>query len=430
MKAIITVDLGFGDAGKGRVVDALVRKHGSDLIVRYNGGCQCAHNVVLPNGKHHTFSQFGSGMFNPGTRTLLGKHVMVSPTQMLTEAEVLRRKGYLGFMDRTYVDGRCLITTPFHRAVNRLKELGRGNARHGSCGSGIGETRSFELHHPDLALRAYDLAGPNLNAFEQKLWHMRQIMAKHAQASTEHLELAIPEHRILTDPDVFDAILERYSMFANMVHIVDPTEAYQMLRKAAMPIFEGAQGLLLDETYGFTPYNTWTNTTAKNALQMMYDAGATTAEAKDCLVLGITRTYMTRHGPGPFVTETKALNRILCDTYNDSNPWQREFRFGWFDAMMLRYALQMQHIDAVAVTHTDQLDLRATWQMCTRYINDSGVTHMPNVGDVGLTQRLFDSVPEYACIEHDEVLSRIVHHAGVPLMLTTHGAVAGQETWH
>lgn len=424
MKAIVTVDLGFGDAGKGRIVDALVRRYNSKLIVRYNGGCQCAHNVINPDNTHHTFCQFGSGMFVPGTRTLLGQHVMVSPTQMLNEAEVLRNHGITGFMDRTYVDERCLITTPFHAAVNRLKELARGNSRHGSCGSGIGETRNFAIQWPSMALYAADLCSRDL--YMPKLERMRTMLLveMNGTLASSGDELAKQMH-VLTSPDVLTAVADRFDLFAQCVHIVSADHAWDILRRADIPVFEGAQGVLLDEQHGFAPYHTWSDTTTRHALDMLLTVNY------EPFIVGVTRTYATRHGPGPFVTECSALDNTLRDTHNDTNRWQRKFRVGWFDHAMMRYALDAtKGVNVLAITHVDQLSKRTAWNMCHHYYTPDNKVFVPHPGDTALTERLFEAVPYCSTVLADKVVDAITAQAGVSCMVTTHGPKAGEEIWN
>ena len=139
MKAFLVAGLGFGDEGKGSIVDYLVRRENARTVVRFNGGAQAAHNVVTPEGAHHTFAQFGSGSF-AGAETVLSKFVMVNPPALLKEAAALKGKGV---EPQVYVDKAALVTTPFHVAVNRIKESRRGSGRHGSCGMGIFETFRF-----------------------------------------------------------------------------------------------------------------------------------------------------------------------------------------------------------------------------------------------------------------------------------------------
>ena len=115
-KTFIVVGLGFGDEGKGSVVDSLVRKYNARLVVRFNGGSQCAHNVVTPDGRHHAFRQFGSGTFVPGVATLLSKYMLVDPMAAVVEASLLADIGVPDAFNRLYVDERAFVVTPYHKA--------------------------------------------------------------------------------------------------------------------------------------------------------------------------------------------------------------------------------------------------------------------------------------------------------------------------
>src|SRR5215831_1774195 len=146
--AIIVVDLGYGDAGKGGIVDWLCHRAARvaaggpvHTVVRFNGGAQAAHNVVTPDGRHHTFAQFGSGTFTPGVRTHLSRFMLVDPLALAAEAGHLASAGIPDPLGGLTVDRAALLTTPYHRAANRAREVARvAAARHGSCGMGIGET--------------------------------------------------------------------------------------------------------------------------------------------------------------------------------------------------------------------------------------------------------------------------------------------------
>src|SRR5512138_457863 len=155
--AIFVADLGYGDAGKGSIVDYLTRVTNAHTVVRYNGGAQAAHNVITPDGRHHTFSQFGSGTFVPGTRTHLSRFMMVHPLAMLAEERHLRSLGVRDAFPRLSIDREALVTTPFQQSANRLKEMARGDGRHGSCGMGVGETMSDWLKYDRQVLFAGDL---------------------------------------------------------------------------------------------------------------------------------------------------------------------------------------------------------------------------------------------------------------------------------
>ena len=156
MKAIITVGLGFGDEGKGATVDYLTRSLKADLVVRYCGGAQAGHNVQLPDGRRHTFSQFGAGTL-AGARTYLGPKMIINPATLVPEAEHLQSLGVSSPMKSLTTHPDCLLATTYHVAMNRLREFARGTNRHGSCGLGIGEARSYWLRYGQDAVVAEDL---------------------------------------------------------------------------------------------------------------------------------------------------------------------------------------------------------------------------------------------------------------------------------
>ncbi len=160
MRAYIVVDLGFGDSGKGLLTDYLTRHFEAGVVVRYNGGAQAGHNVVAPDGRHHTFSQFGSGTFIPGVKTFLSRQVVIHPGALLVEGTILEKKGVPDAFTRLRVSDRALVITPYHQAANRIKEIVRGADRHGSCGVGVGEAVEDALMNPDGCVLAGDLVNP------------------------------------------------------------------------------------------------------------------------------------------------------------------------------------------------------------------------------------------------------------------------------
>jgi len=345
---IIVTDLGYGDAGKGTVVDWLCSPDGGGpvhTVIRFNGGAQAGHNVVTADGRHHTFAQFGSGTFTPGVRTHLSRFVLVDPLALAAEAAHLASAGVPDALGRLTVDRDALLVTPHHRAANQARELARGEKRHGSCGMGIGETASYALSNPAEAPRVRDCADPR--ALARKLSILRDWL------TSELGDLHVPAAADLRDA---------YRAFAAAVPLVDGGYLRRLLR-AGRAVFEGAQGVLLDEWRGFHPYTTWSTTTFDNAETLLAEAG------ESAIRLGVIRCYMTRHGPGPFVTEDPTLE--VPEPHNhqgtERGTWQGPFRTGHLDAVALRYADEVSGgVDAVALTH---LDTAAThpFRLCRSY---------------------------------------------------------------
>lgn len=368
MNAYIVVDLGFGDSGKGLLTDFLVRHTGATLVVRYNGGAQAGHNVVTAEGVHHTFAQFGAGTFVPGVQTLLSRHVVIHPTALLVEAKSLEQKGVPNPLERIRISDQARVITPFHQAANRIRELARGDNRHGSCGIGVGEAVQDSLAHPEDCILAGDLG--NVTVLRAKLNRIRERKRDELSALADQLthnrdlqrELAIFE----VDSIAIEWILAASSLTARGLILPDVTLGAQVAQAGAV-VFEGAQGVLLDEWQGFHPFTTWSTCTANNAIELLSE-WASEARAER---IGVLRTYLTRHGPGPLPTETESLRDGAYD-HNRTNPWQGPVRYGWFDAVLARYALDVVGgVDRLAITHCDAVSRLSKWQACRGYRLDS-----------------------------------------------------------
>ncbi|MBE1535066.1 adenylosuccinate synthetase [Actinomadura algeriensis] len=407
---VIVVDLGFGDAGKGTVVDHLCAASPVHAVVRFNGGAQAAHNVVAVDGRHHTFAQFGSGTFTPGVRTHLSRFMLVDPLALAAEADHLREVGVGDALDRLTVDGDALLTTPYHRAAGRARERARGADRHGSCGMGVGETASYALAHED-APRAGDCRSPA---------RLRRRLA----ALREWCLDAFPAAP--ADVPAVDDCAAAFTAFAERVRVVDGGHLRTLL--AAGPVvFEGAQGVLLDEWHGFHPYTTWSTTTFGNAEALLREAGGGAAR------LGVVRAYATRHGPGPFVTEDAVLTRELPEPHNGTGPWQGPFRAGHLDAVALRYAREVTGgVDGVAVTHLDVAGARPDLRVCHAYdVGGRTVRRLapnpPGRLDLqeDLTRRLLAARPLYAPLARpDEAVEEALR---APVVLRSFGPTTADK---
>ncbi|TDC89466.1 adenylosuccinate synthetase [Actinomadura sp. 7K507] len=413
MGHVIVVDLGFGDAGKGTVVDHLCSAASGTTspvvaVVRFNGGAQAAHNVVTADGRHHTFAQFGSGTFTPGVRTHLSRFMLVDPLALASEADHLRALGVRDALDRLTADRDALLTTPYHRAANRARESARGADRHGSCGMGIGETASYALAHGG-APRVGDCLSP------ARL--RRRLAALH-----DWYRDTFPSGGDV--PDV-DACAGAFTAFAERVATVGGDHLHGLLRTGDV-VFEGAQGVLLDEWHGFHPYTTWSTTTFANAETLLAEAGEPAAR------LGVLRAYATRHGPGPFVTEDPVLTADLPEPHNGAGRWQGAFRAGHLDAVALRYALDVAGgADGLAVTHLDVAGARPDLRACLAYEMDGERAGRLETGppdldrQAALTRRLLRARPVYAPLGRAaETIEDVLR---TPVVLRSHGPSAADK---
>ena len=418
MKAYVTVDLGFGDSGKGSCVDALVRRYNASLVVRYSGGPQCGHNVYDANGAHHCFSQIGSGTFVPKTYTFLSRYMMVNPLLLMIEGEQLAAKGVLDALNRVFIDNRCLVVTPYHRALNRLREIERGPlCKHGSCGAGVGECAADALAHPEMALRIGDFSA--LRVFAAKLAVQRDRMMKQANALTKLPDTPEVTKQLSTFDFDFTALMAKYQAFyaACGARCIDEYQVSRLLSAQKCAVFEGAQGVLIDETYGFHPYTTWSTMTMRNALLLLEEAEITEKPT----TIGILRSYLTRHGAGPFPTEDQTMTRVLKDVNNPRNPWQDNLRCGALDIPLLEYALRVNgKVDCLAVTHVDKVT--NPWPVCTHYdrsVLNNGKFSLKSQEAVGRELMLVE--PHLETVKKEAFLPWVEQVLMTPIALTSHG---------
>ena len=425
---MIVVDLGYGDAGKGTIVDWLCAQSARDTrdarderglpvqaVVRFNGGAQAAHHVVGPSGEPHAFAQFGSGTFTQGTRTFLSRFMLVDLRALVAEAEQLTRLGVPDPLSLLAIDQDALLTTPYHRAANRAREEARGEGRHGSCGMGIGETARYALYHPQDAPRAGDIARPR--ALIAKLAKLRDRLA-------EELPVAVP----LPPPGQIAAV---YHTIGGRVTLARDGYLARLLAQGPV-VFEGAQGVLLDEWRGFHPYTTWSTTMFDNAETLLRECGAT------AIRLGVTRTYQTRHGPGPFPTEDRTLD--LPERHNADGHWQGPFRTGHLDALALGYAAKVTGgVDAVALTHLDTARrLAGRLRICRGYrLSGRAVTRIePGPArdlayQESLSQALLSALPVYDPddgLAADDWPDAVAEVLDAPVTIRSHGPAVTDKT--
>lgn len=434
----VVFDLGFGDAGKGATVDFLARECGADLVVRYHGGAQAGHNVVTADGRHHTFSQFGAGSFVPGTRTLLGPEFVLHPGALLLEARRLRELGVSDALARTSLDERALVITPFQQAVGRLRELRRYERPHGTCGVGLGETvRDALAGQPDL-VRARDLADADRLRDKLRSQRARQL-ARWEQSGDKLPGDGLPDDEqraaaeleldLLRDASAVERTLDVFLSVARQLEIHEPQRTRGYLESAGNIIFEGAQGVLLDQDYGFHPYTTWSDCTPRGALRLLDGLPARIVR------LGVLRAYMVRHGPGPFPTHDPRWDATLPEPHNDDHGWQGVFRRGPLDCVLLRYALRASGgADGLALNCLDQVGAEAA--VCERYETPAGAIErleMPEPGNLEALERLgqllLTATPAIRRVCGEDLIELLERQLRVPVCLTSTGPTAADRRW-
>lgn len=342
----VVIDLGFGDAGKGLVTDALARESRARLVVRFNGGPQAAHNVVTSAGTHHTFSQFGSGMLVPGTKTFLARNMVIHPPGLIAEARALEQKGVGTPLDRMFISRAARVITPYHQAWNRMEASDAASERHhATCGLGFGETVRDHLEE-ETNIHASDFLDPPKLA--QKL---RTVRDRYCERWLERDRTDISLDPI--DKLILSGDWDHHVWLAQATSLgscVVPCERLTDLSENSPVVFEGAQGVLLDECFGFAPFQTWSDCTPAEAQRLAAEFLPRFAVEK----LGVLRTHMVRHGRGPLPSYEPWIDQSIREDHNVNNVWQGSLRYGHFDAVLARYALSAaQGVDALVLTHVD-----------------------------------------------------------------------------
>ncbi len=423
------IGLGFGDCGKGRFVDALVRRRRAHTVVRFNGGAQAGHNVVDAAGaRHHTFSQFGSGSFVGGAATVLLAPFVLHPGALLAEAQALASVGVGDCLSRLFIDARCLLTTPWHQAGGRLRELRRGPAAHGTCGVGVGETVLHALARPEEALVHGDFTASS-SAAGQRQWEkvsaLRGMLRREFAdfAATAESAAATAEWKLLGDDGVAARWLNATRLLARQCPPASLDQLGTHLTRPGHVVFEGAQGVLLDEWRGFHPHTTWSSTTP----DALAEAVAPLGLGGEMEHFGVLRTYLTRHGAGPFPTHDPALDATLPELHNSARGWQGAFRRGHPDAVLLRYALACAGpLHGLLVSHLDAFDRGAPLRWCERH--QTGELAVGKKGDLphqsALTAQLNRAQPQYDAApigSASDFLERLAAVTSLPVILSSRG---------
>lgn len=352
-EATVILGLGFGDECKGMAVAhetgrAVAGGHDA-LNVRFNGGAQAAHNVIveMTDGRriHHTHSQFGSGTLL-GASTLLTAGMLVSPISLLTEAERLMDvTGDDRIPSRLTVEATAPALLPFHGKANQVMEERRGRARHGSTGLGIGVARACEAeareHGEDdgTLLTVGDLLDEEATVGKMSLW-VGWVEDRFG------IDLGMGEDAIREDARWASGCLRQ--MIAWGTHVMGADEVSAELGERlddswTSVIFEGSQGVLLDERHGWFPHVTYGDMTARGALDRI--------GGRPSRVLGVTRCYQTRHGAGPLPTEGTF---DATERFNVTGRWTGGFRTGLLDLPTLARVTRDVPVDALAVSCLDR----------------------------------------------------------------------------
>lgn len=338
MKTVAVIGANFGDEGKGLITDFEVRRTNADMVVRFNGGAQAGHTVV-DGDKRHVFGHLGSGTF-AGASTYLSSDFIVNP--LLLRQEV----GKLDMLTQPNVlaNEHARVSTIYDMAINGLIEEARGSSRHGSCGMGINETVTRHQYGPRLTLRdARDPSFDRVSFFRAVEYHWIPFRLKQLGLDLDKLpDSSLTE--LLKCRDAKKHSSRLYDAARSIYQVYDTdTLTFQGL------VFEGAQGLALDEELGTFPHVTRSRTGVVGALQAMGEIMVRSAKVNmELTPVYVTRVYLTRHGAGPLEHENGVIcDRELTDLTNKPNPWQGAFRYAPLNLPQLNHFIKADYERAV-----------------------------------------------------------------------------------
>lgn len=389
MSVVVLVGTQWGDEGKGKITDVLASQ--ADVVVRYQGGNNAGHTVVVGETTYK-LHLVPSGILSPGTTCIIGNGVVVDPKVLCSEIESLHRGGVS--TENLYVSERAHVIMPYHRVLDELEEAQRV-LKIGTTGRGIGP--AYVDKYRRIGIRMLDLTSPERlsKALDQALALNNTLLQKvygHPGFSKEQLfEEYLAYGRALA-PRITDTSL--------LLH-----QARQQGRRI---LLEGAQGTLLDVDHGTYPFVTSSNPTAGGAAP-----GAGLGPNQIDRVIGVVKAYTTRVGEGPFPAElqdaTGDLIRERGREYGTTTGRPR--RCGWFDAVLVRYAARVNGLTGLAVTLLDVLDVFPEVKVCVAYeYRGERLEHFPTDLDV-----LRECTPVYATLPGwQQEISSVREYAELP----------------
>jgi adenylosuccinate synthase len=354
VQCVVVVGAQWGDEGKGKLVDVLAER--ADLVVRYQGGANAGHTVHTAAGEF-VLHQIPSGILQ-GAVCLIGNGVALDPETLFTEMDALTSRG-VKLEHKLFVSDRAHLTFPFHKLLDKARER---REQIGTTGRGIGPT--YEDKYGRRGVRVGDL---------RSLTRAQEHVAARVAAANEMLGLLGGTER--ADPALHRALLDQLAPRLLPLAVDAGRVVHDTLQRGEAVLLEGAQGALLDVDHGTYPYVTSSNTTAGGAA-VGVGIGPTAIDA----VLGVVKAYTTRVGNGPLPTEAEPglADRIRTLGGEFGATTGRPRRCGWFDAVVVRYAVRVNGLTGLAVTKLDVLDSFPEIPVATAYrLDGETVDGMP-----------------------------------------------------
>ncbi len=374
-KNIVVVGTQWGDEGKGKIVDLLTDR--VSAVVRFQGGHNAGHTLVI-DGEKTVLHLIPSGILREGVQCLIGNGVVLSPDALRKELDMLEQR-CVPARERLRISAACPLILPYHVALDAARERARGQAAIGTTGRGIGPAYEDKVARRGLRL--------------EDLFHRKRFAAKLGEVLDYHN--FVLQHYFKADTVEFQQILEESLEMAEELRslIVDVPELLDQLHKQDKGVlFEGAQGTLLDIDHGTYPFVTSSTTTASGA-----GSGSGTGPCSLDYVLGITKAYTTRVGSGPFPTELfdEMGEHLARRGHEFGSTTGRARRTGWFDAVALRRARQLNSLTGLCITKLDVLDGLDVIRLCTGYRYNGQIHSTPPVGadDYQQCEPVYEEMP-------------------------------------
>ncbi len=348
MQTVAVIGTQWGDEGKGKIVDLLAAD--ADLVVRFQGGNNAAHTLVV-NGQKFVLRLVPAGALYEGKICIIGNGTVVDPVALLAEIDELRRHSHLNDLGRLKLSYDAHLVMPYHRAIDRAREANLGRRAIGTTGFGIGP--AFEDKMARSGIRAADL----LN-----LARLREKLERNAQDKNRYLK-SVLKAKPLNIGEMLETIVHARKRLLPML-----ADTGALLHEAALSgkriLFEGAHGTMLDIDHGTYPF-----VTSSNCVASAVFSGGGLAPGRLDAVLGISKAYTTRVGAGPFPTEIKGrlAGQLRTAGAEFGSATGRPRRVGWFDAVLIRYAARLNGIWGLALTKLDVMTGVDPVKICVAY---------------------------------------------------------------
>ncbi len=346
MPAVVVVGTQWGDEGKGKIVDVLAEE--ADIIVRYQGGHNAGHTVVINNEKF-ILHLIPSGILHRGKLCIIGNGVVIEPGALIQEIEELKKRG-IEVGENLIISKNAHLIMPYHILLDTYSEK-TTKVKIGTTGRGIGPAYTHKAQR--LGIRIVDLLEPEIfkEKVERILDEVNFILK--GRYGIEPLDVEIIY-------DTFLKYAERLSPYIKDTEII----INDAIKGGKKILLEGAQGTLLDVDHGTYPFVTSSNPVAGGAC-----VGAGIGPTKITSVIGVVKAYTTRVGEGPFPTELKdSIGEMLRTRGGEYGATTgRPRRCGWLDAVVLRHSVRVNGITGIVVTKLDILDELDTIKICTGY---------------------------------------------------------------